>query len=324
MLLTNHTLTRKELIIIAKCLDIKKPHKLSTNSLINIFRVFLVKKELQDLRLNKLSDRYISINGLDRVRKLNELSHKVLKELGKLQQIRNYDSQSKEDLIYALLRSKNPNEDNYISRITSNHDTSTLDNEIKEQIDDIKQLVVRLRNLITNKEKTKITKKLNNILEKINNTNRNTRLKKRQKENILIKLIDHQNSLAKKEKYMDLNYDDVQYHGLSDIKNTLDIINIDSYYEHELIASAFDKHYERYRINGDKNKELSLNAYLDTVRQNVVELITKKNIGERKVQLVISVLFINCLNNEKAEKYTYSDNIVIRTTDDSNIITTSL
>ena len=36
------------------------------------------------------------------------------------------------------------------------------------------------------------------------------------------------------------------------------------------------------------------------------------------------VLFINYLNNEKAEKYTYSDNVVIRTTDDSNIITTSL
>ena len=161
-------------------------------------------------------------------------------------------------------------------------------------------------------------------MKKVNNTNRNTRLKKTEKENILIKLIEHHKSLAKKEKYMDLNYDDLQCHGLSDIKNTLDIINIDSYYEPELIASSSHKRYERYRINGDQNKELSLVAYLDTVRQNVVELITKKNIVERKVQLVLSVLFINYLNNQKAEKYTYSDNVVIRTTDDSNIITTSL
>ena len=123
---------------------------------------------------------------------------------------------------------------------------------------------------------------------------------------------------------MDLNFDDLQYQGISDIKNTLNAINIDSYYEPELVASAFDKHYERYRINGDKNKELSLTSYLDTVRQNVVELITKKNIGERKVQLALSVLFMNYLNNAKEEKYTYSDNIEIRTTDDSNIITTSL
>ena len=322
LILKNDSLNRKELIIIAKSLNIKKSHKLSINSLINLLRDFLIKKELNDLGLNKLSERYVSINELDRIRKLNELSHKVLKELGKLQQIRNYDSQSNKDLIYALLRSKNPNEDKYIATVTSNLDISTLDNETKEQIDDIKQLVVRLGNLITNKERTKITEKLHDTLKKVNNTNRNTRLKKREKENILIKLIEQHNSLEKKEKYMDLNYDDLQYQGIGDIKNTLAIISVDSYYEPELIASAFDKHYERYRINGDKNKELSLNAYLDTVRQNVVELITKKNIGETKAQLVLLVLFINYLNNEKSEKYICSDNIAIRTTDDSNIITT--
>ena len=41
---------------------------------------------------------------------------------------------------------------------------STLDNEIKEQIDDIKQLVVRLENLITNKKRTKVTEKLHDTL----------------------------------------------------------------------------------------------------------------------------------------------------------------
>ena len=132
LILKNDSLNRKELIIIAKSLNIKKSHKLSINSLINLLRDFLIKKELNDLGLNKLSERYVSINELDRIRKLNELSHKVLKELAKLQQIRNYDSQSKEDLVYALLRSKNPNEDNCISRITVNYDTSMLDNEIKE------------------------------------------------------------------------------------------------------------------------------------------------------------------------------------------------
>ena len=36
-------------------------------------------------------------------------------------------------------------------------DTSSLDNEIKEQTDDIKQLVVRLGYLLTNKERARIT-----------------------------------------------------------------------------------------------------------------------------------------------------------------------
>ena len=174
---------------------IKKPHKLSLNSLINLFRQFLVTKKLNDLGLNKLLKRHIKITELDRIQKLNELSHNVLKELENLQQIRNYDMLTKEDLIYALLRSQNPNEDNYISRITSVLDTSTLDHEIKAQIDDIMQLVTRLGNLLTNKERSKITKELNDILKKINNRNRNTRLRKKQKENILLRLIKQHNSL---------------------------------------------------------------------------------------------------------------------------------
>ena len=50
---------------------------------------------------------------------------------------------------------------------------------MKEQIDDIKQLVVRLGNLLTNKERREITKNLQDTLQKVNNTNRNTRLRKR-------------------------------------------------------------------------------------------------------------------------------------------------
>ena len=128
--------------------------------------------------------------------------------------------------------------------------------------------------MLTNKERNKITKELNNILIKVNNKDKNTRLRNRQKQNMLIKLIKQHNSLAKKEKYMDLNCDDLQFQGISDLKITFNIINIDNYYEADLIASAFNKHYQRYRINGDKNKELTLNVYLDTVRKNVVELIT--------------------------------------------------
>ena len=44
-------------------------------------------------------------------------------------------------------------------------------------------------------------------------------------------------------------------------------------------------------MNGDKNKELSLIDYLDMVRHNVNELITKKKRNERKVQLAILIVF---------------------------------
>ena len=124
LILKDDSLNRKELNITSKNLKIKKRHKLWINSSLNLLRDFLIKKELHDLNLNKLSKRYISINELDRVRKLNELhdlnlnklskryisineldrvrklnelSHKTLKELGELQQVRNYDKLSKED-----------------------------------------------------------------------------------------------------------------------------------------------------------------------------------------------------------------------------------
>ena len=67
-------------------------------------------------------------------------------------------------------------------------------------------------------------------MKKYNNRRQNTRLRKRQKDNLILKLIEQHNSLSKKEQYMDLNYDDLQYQRISDIKHTFDNINIDSYY----------------------------------------------------------------------------------------------
>ena len=189
LILKDDSLNRKEINIIAKNLKIKKRHKLSINSLLNLLRDFLIKKELNDLNLNKILKRYISINDLDRVRKLNELLHRTLKEIGELQQVRNCDKLTKEDLIYSVLRSEIPNQDKYIALVASTFDTSRLDNEIKEKINNIKQVVSRLGNLLTNKERTKIAKELHNILKKVNNKDRNTRLRNRQKQNILIKLI---------------------------------------------------------------------------------------------------------------------------------------
>ena len=167
--------------IIARGFDIKKPSRISSNGLINIFRRFLTIKRLEDFGLNKLSRRYIQINELDRIQKLNELSHSVLKKLRELQQIKNYHNLKKEDLICSLLRSKNPNEDNYISSVTTGFDASTLDNEIGLLINDTKQIHTRLGNILTNKERNKMTKELYELLKRITNTNRNTRLRKKTK-----------------------------------------------------------------------------------------------------------------------------------------------
>ena len=117
ILLSDYFLYRRELSIIARCLDIKSPKKLSTNELLYILRKYLVVKKLEDLNLNKLGKRHIQINDLDRIQKLIKLSYETLKELVEPQRIKSYNTLSKEDLIYVLLRSKISNEDNYISNI---------------------------------------------------------------------------------------------------------------------------------------------------------------------------------------------------------------
>ena len=54
LLLSKYLLYRKELTIIAKNLSIKKPNKLSSNELVNIFKNYLTVKKLEELGLNTL------------------------------------------------------------------------------------------------------------------------------------------------------------------------------------------------------------------------------------------------------------------------------
>ena len=84
LLLLNYLLNKRQLNIIARNLDTKKPNKLSSNELVNIFRNYLAVKRLEELGLNTLKRRHIQIKELDRIQKLNELSHDV-KKLGELQ-----------------------------------------------------------------------------------------------------------------------------------------------------------------------------------------------------------------------------------------------
>lgn len=111
---------------------------------------------------------------------------------------------------------------------------------------------------MTNNERKKITKDLYESLKKLNNTDKNTRLRKKQKENMLKRLISQYNILSKKVQFMNKDYSDLQYHGITDLKHMYNYINKDSYYDYTLIESFLEKTYELYQINGDKDKELSV------------------------------------------------------------------
>ena len=65
--------------------------------------------------------------------------------------------------------------------------------------------------MLTNKERNKVTKELYDLLKRVNNKNQNTILRKKQKENILLRVIEQHNYLSENERFMDIDYDDLQY-----------------------------------------------------------------------------------------------------------------
>ena len=115
-LLLDKDLSRSNLNTIARNISIKKPKELSTSKLISIFQDFLIKKRL-DLYLSNLSNKRISINELERIEMLNELSYDTLEKLAKIPKIKNYDSLTRDNLIFTLLRSKHPNEKKIIENM---------------------------------------------------------------------------------------------------------------------------------------------------------------------------------------------------------------
>ena len=54
---------------------------------------------------------------------------------------------------------------------------------------------------------------------------------------------------------MDLDYDDLQYQGISDLSNLIYPISINLLNEPELIHSSFNRGYEKYQIKGDADKK---------------------------------------------------------------------
>ena len=75
-----------------------------------------------------------------------------------------------------------------------------------------------------------------------------------EKENIYDNLVKLVNKLNKKERYRYHVRDDLDYHGIRDVENLLDVDNNDDYYKAILVQSSFNESYKYYESRGDKDK----------------------------------------------------------------------
>ena len=87
------------------------------------------------------------------------MSHDDLKTIAILQNIKNHDKLSREDLVYALLKPESyPVESNYIKY--------NINDEIKGKIKNIRIALARLGEIVTKNERKKIKKDLYEIEKK--------------------------------------------------------------------------------------------------------------------------------------------------------------
>ena len=175
----------------------------------------------------------------------------------------------KEGLITSILKSKisnaersymkhfNTNVDNNTTNVDTNDDT--YDAKIRDKIGDIRVILSRLGDIVNKDDTMKIKKELYEVENKKN-------LLDVEKEKIYDNLVELVNKLKKKEKYRYHDRDDLDYHGIRDIENLFDADNNDDYYKPILVKSSFNESYKYYESRGDKDKNLSIEQYLDVIK----------------------------------------------------------
>ena len=212
----------------------------------------LIINELKKLRLsNLINKRSISFDDLKEIKQLKKLSCDALI---KLAQLRNIETTRlrKPDLIYVLFRSqKNLKETKYLEYLNNN-----TDNTIKSKINEIRKVIAELDMMLDKKYEKEILKELAKI-------DRKTRITRANKTNILNRLSEISLDLQYKRKHFDSAYDDSNYYGLRDLEYTFG--DLDDYYMPILAKESFNRNYHLYTCRGDKDRDMSIDMYLNKV-----------------------------------------------------------
>ena len=223
-----------------------------------------IRRKFSRLGLKTIGKRQnLSNKDVNKVKQLNELTTHGLKTIGKVREIKNYSSMTREQLIYTLLRSKKaPQEDNYLTYLES-----TTTSDFKKRIKHVRVLTTKLGNILTNKPRKTITKELHKL--------ETTRLTRTQRERATTYLINLKRELENKQKYHSSDYLDQNYYGIKGIEHLFNE-TIDDYYKPILVRFAFENNFEEHEIRGDKHKNLSLKEYIATITPQLADLINKK------------------------------------------------
>ena len=220
----------------------------------------------------------LSQNGLEQITKMQNLSQNDLEQLAEMRHIKNYKNLSKEGLLITLLKSGRSFAELYKNNF----------NDVK--IEEIKKSVNGLRDRLSRSKITKIREKK---LHKIENKENLSTLEEEKIKKYLTKL---EKSPDKLKKYY--NYDDLDYKGITGIKDLFNEITEVYYKPIKTNHSAFNNNYIEYESTGDKNKNLSIKQYLymiilylrDIINNHKAPLKLKVYLGNKIIDCKLSLV----------------------------------
>ena len=107
---------------------------------------------------------------------------------------------------------------------------------------------------------------------------------------------------------------------LRDIKNLFEHEEEEeNYYKPVRVSNFWSNNYIEYKSNGDKNKTLSVEEYLNKIRPYLKDINNLKKSDTWKIQLTIANNFISSLDNdEERVMHSKSDNIEIMINDEAD------
>ena len=131
------------------------------------------------------------------------------------------------------------------------------------------------------------------------------------------------NDLGFKKKYNNVAFDSSSYYGFKDLEYTFG--DLDDYYIPILSKEGFDGNYQMYSCRGDKERNMSINMYLEKIKSFLVALIDKKKkILNQKIQLDIAINLIHLTKSDRITFYVKSKNVECFPSDDSEDILNQL
>ena len=269
-----------------------------------------INNELKKLKFNELVNKNnITESDIANIKKLNAYSLKTLQLIAKVRNINS--NMSKKDIIYALTRSEQANnERKYISYI--NKDSN---NNIHNEIIKIRLELFEVSPYLNKKVLYDIRKRLYDI-EKLTKINRS------KKKKLLKELNSILTNLKFKRRNMILDYRDDNYPNIDDIEYVFG--DIDNYCQPILASSLFNNGSQRYHFRGDPNGDVSVITYCDKIIPHLRVLIDKNKLYEQKRQLNIGINMVHISEQKRITHFSRSDNVICLTSSNINDIINQL